>query len=97
MHVAVTYRPRLGVRLTAEYEGEEYDVLLRYVAEQGEALKNKKESGDDDEESEDEGKGKYKRIWYMPWKKVKQDQKAAKVRLDFSWLRLDYGQRAGPA
>jgi H+-transporting ATPase len=62
-----------------EYEGEEYDVLLRYVAEQDEKLKNKKKSGDDDEENEDEGKAKYKRVWYMPWKKVKQDHKATKV------------------
>lgn len=50
----------------SEWEGEEYDVLLRYVKQESERLKNKKQQGDDDEEET-----KYKRVWYAPWKKVK--------------------------
>ena len=60
-----------------EYEGEEYDVLLRFVAAQGEALKNKKT--DDDEDGKEEESVKTRRVWYMPWKVVKVNKKAAKV------------------
>ena len=61
----------------AEYEGEEYDVLLRFVAAQGEVMKNKKT--DDDEDGKEEESVKTERVWYMPWKVVKVDRKAAKV------------------
>ena len=58
-----------------EWDGEEYDVLLRYVADQSEKLKIKK---DDDDEDDDEHH-KYVRKWYMPWKKTRVDQKVKKV------------------
>lgn len=51
-------------------------MLLRYVADQQEQLKNKKDDDGDDDEDE----AKYKRVWYAPWKKVRVDQKAKKVR-----------------
>ncbi|KAL7422606.1 hypothetical protein Q5752_003254 [Cryptotrichosporon argae] len=59
-----------------KYEGEEYDVLLRYVTDQAE--KQKRGGGDDDGQDDDEH-AKYVRKWYMPWKKVKVDQGAKKV------------------
>lgn len=59
----------------AEYEGEEYEVLLRFVSEQAERAKTKKDdSGDEDDEDT-----KYVRKWYAPWKKVKIEGKAKKV------------------
>jgi H+-transporting ATPase len=51
-------------------------VLLRYVADQQEKLKNKK----DDDGEDDDDETQYKRVWYAPWKKVKVDSKAKKVR-----------------
>ncbi len=51
----------------AEYAGEEYEVLLRYVAEEQNKLKNKRkdDGGGDDKDA------KYTRKWYSPWKKTK--------------------------
>jgi H+-transporting ATPase len=63
------------IRTCIEYEGEEYDVLLRYVNEQKETLKNK---GGGEEEDEDKD-AKYTRKWYMPWKKVKMDSGKRRV------------------
>jgi H+-transporting ATPase len=50
----------------APYEGEEYDVLLRYARDQA-ALAGK---GDDDDDDDDEDDGQRKRLWYAPWKTV---------------------------
>ena len=58
----------------AEYEGDEYEVLLRFVSEQAEKIKRK--GGDDDEEEEE---AKYTRKWYMPWKKVRVENTNKKV------------------
>ncbi|RSH85711.1 hypothetical protein EHS25_003852 [Saitozyma podzolica] len=66
-----------------KYEGEEYDVLLRYVNEQKEKLKNKG-GGEDDDDDKD---AKYTRKWYMPWKKVKVD--SGKRRIPPEWLDTD--------
>jgi H+-transporting ATPase len=69
--------------LMEEYQGEEYEVLLRYVKEQQEKLKNK---GNDNGEDEDKD-AKYIRKWYMPWKKVKVDSGKRKVPQE--WLDTD--------
>jgi H+-transporting ATPase len=50
-------------------------VLLRYVNEQKEKLKNKG-GGEDDDDDKD---AKYTRKWYMPWKKVKVDSGKRRV------------------
>ncbi|KAK4685145.1 H+-transporting ATPase, partial [Tremellales sp. Uapishka_1] len=66
------------------YDGEEYESLLRYVADQQEALKNKS----DEPEKEDDENTKYTRKWYSPWKKVKvEDDSAKKIPQD--WLNTD--------
>lgn len=62
----------------APYEGEEYDVLLRYARDQA-ALAGK---GDDDDDDEDDGQRK--RLWYAPWKTVTvKSEKEKKVRISF--------------
>ncbi|KAJ7441468.1 plasma-membrane proton-e [Mycena galericulata] len=48
----------------ASYDGEEYEVLLRYAKDQA-ALASKGSDEDDDE-----GEHQQKRLWYAPWKKV---------------------------
>lgn len=71
-----TKKRRVGqglVKLTLGYQGEEYDVLLRYVAD--EAAKVKK-GGDEEEEEE---KPKYTRKWYMPWKRIKVETHSKRV------------------
>lgn len=56
-------------------KGGEYEILLRYVADEAEKDKSKKDKGDDsDSDVED------KRLWYAPWRKVKvQSDKEKKV------------------
>ncbi|WWC90371.1 plasma-membrane proton-efflux P-type ATPase [Kwoniella dendrophila CBS 6074] len=66
-----------------KYEGEEYDVLLRYVEDQKQKLKNKKNDDDD----EDEKDVKYTRKWYAPWKKTKVESGTKKVPQE--WLETD--------
>ena len=57
------------------YDGEEYDVLLRYAKDQA-ALASKHDDDDDDE-----GEQQQKRLWYAPWKKVSvKSDKEKKVR-----------------
>jgi len=54
----------------SEWSGEEYEVLLRYVADQQSKIKNKKgDEGDGDGEDH-----KYTRNWYTFWKKTKVEQ-----------------------
>ncbi|KAJ6552727.1 hypothetical protein B0H19DRAFT_1154803 [Mycena capillaripes] len=63
------------------YDGEEYDVLLRFAKDQA-ALENK----EDDEE--DEADRPRKRLWYAPWKTVAvQSDKEKKIPED--WLKTD--------
>ncbi|KAI5474748.1 plasma-membrane proton-e [Pseudohyphozyma bogoriensis] len=63
--------------------GDEYEILLRYVADEEQKEKDKQGADDD----EDEG-GEDKRVWYMPWKKVKvKNDKDKKVPED--WLKTD--------
>ncbi|KAJ6620759.1 putative hydrogen-exporting ATPase [Mycena sp. CBHHK59/15] len=67
------------------YEGDEYDVLLRYANDQA-ALANKHD-GDDD----DEGDRPQKRLWYAPWKKVTvKSDKEKKIPED--WLQTSMTQ-----
>lgn len=57
------------------YEGEEYDVLLRYAADEANKLrKSRGDEGQDDDEDH-----KYSRVWYAPWKKVKKPSTSAKM------------------
>ncbi|KAH9833091.1 uncharacterized protein C8Q71DRAFT_840132 [Rhodofomes roseus] len=66
-------------------EGDEYDILLRYAQDEAAKL----ERGEDDEDEEDEGEER--RLWYMPWKKVRTgSHKEKKVPAD--WLRTDMQQ-----
>lgn len=51
--------PRLGYD-----QGDEYDNLLQYVAD--EAVKAKRKTADDDDDE-----NHYTRPWYAPWKKIK--------------------------
>ncbi|ORX38213.1 hypothetical protein BD324DRAFT_577481 [Kockovaella imperatae] len=67
------------------YQGEEYEVLLRYVEDQAEKQKRRGASGDDDED--DDKDAKYTRPWYAPWKKVKVNGKAKRVPPE--WLETD--------
>jgi H+-transporting ATPase len=61
----------------ARYEGEEYDVLLRYAQDQA-ALANKQGEDDNNDDKQQ------KRLWYAPWKKVKvESDQEKKVRLLF--------------
>ncbi|ORY32156.1 putative hydrogen-exporting ATPase [Naematelia encephala] len=60
-----------------KYEGDEYDVLLRYVADQQAKLKARR--GGNDEEEKDV---KYIRKWYTPWKKTKVEAAEKKA----SWI-----------
>ena len=48
-----------------EYQGEEYEVLLRYVADEQGKIKNRRSDDDGDKE-----KVQYTRNWYTPWKKT---------------------------
>ncbi|KAK8854504.1 plasma-membrane proton-efflux P-type ATPase [Kwoniella newhampshirensis] len=66
-----------------KYEGEEYDVLLRFVADQQQKLKNKK----DDDGEDDEKDVKYTRKWYAPWKKTKVNTAGKKI--PSGWLETD--------
>ncbi|KAJ6573491.1 plasma-membrane proton-e [Mycena vulgaris] len=67
------------------YDGEEYDVLLRYAQDQA-ALVSK---GSDDDE--DEGDGQRKRLWYAPWKTVTvKSDKEKKIPDD--WLQTNMTQ-----
>ena len=59
----------------SEWSGEEYEVLLRYVADQQSKVKNKR-SDDGDEDDKD---AKYTRNWYTPWKKTKINQGTKKA------------------
>ena len=59
-----------------EWEGEEYDVLLRYVDDQASKIKTHGGQQDDDD---DDKKTKYTRKWYAPWKKTKVDGGSKKV------------------
>lgn len=45
--------------------GDEYEILLRYVNDEAEKANHKEDRNDDD------GEGKMKRVWYMPWKQVR--------------------------
>ncbi|ODN73166.1 plasma-membrane proton-efflux P-type ATPase [Cryptococcus amylolentus CBS 6039] len=65
-----------------KYQGEEYDVLLKYVSDQADRLKHK---GDD--EGEDEEDAQYVRKWYTPWKKTKVETQGKKVPSE--WLDTD--------
>jgi H+-transporting ATPase len=58
------------------YEGEEYDVLLRYVEDEKAKLSKR-----GNEQEEDEKDVKYTRKWYTPWKKTKISTAAKKVSL----------------
>jgi len=60
-----------------EWEGEEYDVLLRFVKQESERLKSAKSGGEDEEEETT-----YKRVWYAPWRKVKVGGSAFKASLE---------------
>ncbi|WWC63631.1 plasma-membrane proton-efflux P-type ATPase [Kwoniella dejecticola CBS 10117] len=66
-----------------KWDGEEYDVLLRYVEDQKQKLKNKK----DDDGEDDEKNAKYVRKWYAPWRKTKVDSGPKKVPSE--WLETD--------
>lgn len=59
----------------AEYQGEEYEVLLRYVQDEQAKLKNKRTDDDDG----DDKNAKYTRKWYTPWKKTKVEQGMKRV------------------
>lgn len=50
-----------------KYEGEEYDVLLRYAKDQAELASK----GGAEEDEDEEGEGQRKRVWYAPWRTVK--------------------------
>ncbi|KAJ7213309.1 plasma-membrane proton-e [Mycena haematopus] len=66
------------------YEGEEYDVLLRYAKDQA-------AQADKHDDEEDEGDGKRKRLWYAPWKTVAvQSDKEKKIPDD--WLQTNMTQ-----
>jgi H+-transporting ATPase len=63
------------------YEGEEYDVLLRYAQDEANKLRNSRDDADDDEDEEHS----YIRPWYKPWQKVKKPStQAKKVRKNFT-------------
>ncbi|KAL8276126.1 hypothetical protein RQP46_011475 [Phenoliferia psychrophenolica] len=65
--------------------GDEYEILLRFVADEAEKAKHKTDEGEDEDE------GKTKRVWYMPWKTVKvKSDKEKKVPED--WLKTDMRQ-----
>jgi len=61
-----------------EWEGEEYDVLLRFVKQESERLKSAKSNAEDEEEE-----STYKRVWYAPWRKVKVGGSAFKASLEY--------------
>ncbi|KAH9930698.1 uncharacterized protein B0H18DRAFT_993122 [Fomitopsis serialis] len=66
-------------------DGDEYEILLRYASDEAAKL----ERGEDAEDEEEEGQEK--RLWYMPWKKVRTGkQKEKKVPQD--WLQTDTQQ-----
>jgi H+-transporting ATPase len=44
-------------------KGDEYDNLLRYVADEAEKARRKRGDASDEERQ-------YKRLWYAPWKKI---------------------------
>lgn len=65
--------------LLAYANGDEYDVLLRFAADEAAKL----DHGDDAAEGEEDVQ--YTRPWYAPWKKVKKESlKEKKVRLPLS-------------
>lgn len=56
--------------------GDEYDILLRFAADEAAKLEHGDEDGDGEEDVQ------YTRPWYAPWKKVKKENlKEKKVRL----------------
>lgn len=59
-------------RVSVAYEGDEYEVLLRYAEDEAKKLQNKKDDQDED------GEVQTKRLWYAPWKKVKVESGAEK-------------------
>lgn len=66
------------------YDGEEYDVLLRFSKDQA-ALENKQSDEDDDEADRPR-----KRLWYAPWKTVAvQSDKEKKVRVHLPLLKFE--------
>lgn len=68
-----------------KWEGEEYDVLLRYVEDQANKAKNR--GKEEDDEDDDDKDAKYTRVWYAPWKKVKVGGKEKKI--PGEWLETD--------
>ncbi|KIJ61297.1 hypothetical protein HYDPIDRAFT_177061 [Hydnomerulius pinastri MD-312] len=64
------------------YQGDEYDVLLRYAADEAEKLRG---AGEDEDKEEE---GTYKRLWYAPWKKVKTGG-VAERKVPSEWLNTD--------
>ncbi|KAJ7834384.1 plasma-membrane proton-e [Mycena olivaceomarginata] len=70
-----------------KYEGEEYDVLLRYAKDQAELASK----GGTEEDEDEEGEGQRKRVWYAPWRTVKvESDKERKIPAD--WLQTDMKQ-----
>ncbi|KAJ7120689.1 plasma-membrane proton-e [Mycena crocata] len=70
------------------YDGEEYDVLLRYAKDQA-ALASQGSDEDDDE-----GDRQTKRLWYAPWKKITtKSDKEKKIPDD--WLQTDMSKGLG--
>lgn len=62
--------------LLAYANGDEYDILLRFAADEAAKL----DHGDEDAEGDEDAQ--YTRPWYAPWKKVKKENiKERKVHL----------------
>ncbi|KAI0920015.1 hypothetical protein AcV7_006027 [Taiwanofungus camphoratus] len=73
------------------YQGDEYEVLLRYVNDEVTKLSR------GDEGEEEEGEEATTRLWYAPWKKIKKQSLKEKT-VPPDWLRTDMtkGLTSGP-
>ncbi|KAH7924224.1 plasma-membrane proton-e [Leucogyrophana mollusca] len=64
------------------YQGDEYEVLLKYAQDEAAKLDRGEDDGEDEEDR------KETRLWYAPWKKVKTDGKKEK-KIPPEWLKTD--------
>ncbi len=71
--------------LYAVENGDEYEILLRYIQHEADVAKAKKSSVSN---SEEDDKDPYTILWYAPWKKVKKDGLSNK-KVPEDWLTTD--------
>lgn len=71
-------------------KGDEYDILLRYVSDEAEKSKHKKDEDED-------GEKKFTRPWYAPWKKVEVKSDKEKTVRVFAFLHFGLILHVGSA